>query len=248
MSVMAFVAMIYPLEYMFPVIPLLPTCMGSAEQVSWWQLYSDLKKKNAKFPRNMGQIFNKNSKISQSFSCISLFCEAKFPSKSQNFPWMRFPNSPFFKLQGQQSQARVPTLSPGTYFCLTLQESNFTETRGGFRGGRTRRAPPLFFAKIRHLTLCGCPRQKECTKLCELTLKIATFLHFWGGISPSDTPLSPQAQKFCKPLMWAPPLLKYPGSVPGNQHIYCMTQWEKLILISGCYENHYESRFCDSCR
>ena len=36
MSVMAFVAMIYPLEYMFPVIPLLPTCMGSAEQVSWW--------------------------------------------------------------------------------------------------------------------------------------------------------------------------------------------------------------------
>lgn len=30
---MAFVAMIYPLEYMFPVIPLLPTCMASAEQV-----------------------------------------------------------------------------------------------------------------------------------------------------------------------------------------------------------------------
>jgi DENN (AEX-3) domain len=27
MSVMAFVTMIYPLEYMFPVIPLLPTCM-----------------------------------------------------------------------------------------------------------------------------------------------------------------------------------------------------------------------------
>ncbi|XP_033962554.1 MAP kinase-activating death domain protein isoform X11 [Pseudochaenichthys georgianus] len=33
MSVMAFVAMIYPLEYMFPVIPLLPTCMASAEQL-----------------------------------------------------------------------------------------------------------------------------------------------------------------------------------------------------------------------
>lgn len=27
MSVMAFVTMLYPLEYMFPVIPLLPTCM-----------------------------------------------------------------------------------------------------------------------------------------------------------------------------------------------------------------------------
>lgn len=33
MSVMAFVTMIYPLEYMFPVIPLLPSCMGSAEQL-----------------------------------------------------------------------------------------------------------------------------------------------------------------------------------------------------------------------
>nr|XP_023015235.1 MAP kinase-activating death domain protein [Leptinotarsa decemlineata] len=33
MSVMAFVTMIYPLEYMFPVIPLLPTCMNCAEQL-----------------------------------------------------------------------------------------------------------------------------------------------------------------------------------------------------------------------
>ncbi|XP_062621255.1 MAP kinase-activating death domain protein-like isoform X1 [Saccostrea cucullata] len=33
MSVMAFVAMLYPLEYMFPVIPLLPTCMSSVEQL-----------------------------------------------------------------------------------------------------------------------------------------------------------------------------------------------------------------------
>ncbi|XP_058815433.1 MAP kinase-activating death domain protein isoform X2 [Topomyia yanbarensis] len=33
MSVMALVKLIYPLEYMFPVIPLLPTCMGSAEQL-----------------------------------------------------------------------------------------------------------------------------------------------------------------------------------------------------------------------
>ncbi|CAH0560900.1 unnamed protein product [Brassicogethes aeneus] len=33
MSVMAFVSMIYPLEYMFPVIPLLPTCMNCAEQL-----------------------------------------------------------------------------------------------------------------------------------------------------------------------------------------------------------------------
>ncbi|XP_063717667.1 MAP kinase-activating death domain protein-like isoform X7 [Symsagittifera roscoffensis] len=33
MSVLAFVKMLYPLEYMFPVIPLLPTCMNFAEQL-----------------------------------------------------------------------------------------------------------------------------------------------------------------------------------------------------------------------
>lgn len=33
MSVMAFVTMIYPLQYMFPAIPLLPTCMNCAEQL-----------------------------------------------------------------------------------------------------------------------------------------------------------------------------------------------------------------------
>ncbi|XP_037051965.1 MAP kinase-activating death domain protein isoform X4 [Bradysia coprophila] len=33
MSVISFVTMVYPLEYMFPVIPLLPTCMGCAEQL-----------------------------------------------------------------------------------------------------------------------------------------------------------------------------------------------------------------------
>ncbi|OQV14717.1 MAP kinase-activating death domain protein [Hypsibius exemplaris] len=33
MCVMAYVAMLYPLEYMFPVIPLLPACMPSAEQL-----------------------------------------------------------------------------------------------------------------------------------------------------------------------------------------------------------------------
>lgn len=33
MSVLSFVTLIYPLEYMFPVIPLLPTCMSFAEQL-----------------------------------------------------------------------------------------------------------------------------------------------------------------------------------------------------------------------
>lgn len=33
MCVLALVALLYPLEYMFPVIPLLPVFMPSAEQV-----------------------------------------------------------------------------------------------------------------------------------------------------------------------------------------------------------------------
>ena len=33
MSVLALVAMIYPLDYMFPIIPLLPTCMSCSEQL-----------------------------------------------------------------------------------------------------------------------------------------------------------------------------------------------------------------------
>ncbi|CAF0724283.1 unnamed protein product [Brachionus calyciflorus] len=33
MSIMAFVAMLYPLEYMFPIIPLLPRCMNETEQL-----------------------------------------------------------------------------------------------------------------------------------------------------------------------------------------------------------------------
>jgi len=33
MTVMALTALLYPLEYMFPIIPLLPTCMNNAEQL-----------------------------------------------------------------------------------------------------------------------------------------------------------------------------------------------------------------------
>ena len=31
-----------------------------------------------------------------------------------------------------------------------------------------------------------------------------------------------------------------------NCYIYYMIQWEKLILIPGCYKNHGENHFCDS--
>ena len=68
--------------------------------------------------------------------------------------------------------------------------------RGRFRGGRTRRTPPLFFAAIGCLTLCGHPRQKGCTKSCKLTLKITIFLCFWGG---TDTPCPHRHQRSVSP-------------------------------------------------
>ena len=42
MSIMAFVSMLYPLEYMFPVIPLLPRCMNETEQVHTYFAKSNL--------------------------------------------------------------------------------------------------------------------------------------------------------------------------------------------------------------
>ena len=76
---------------------------------------------------------------------------------------------------------------------------------GGFRGGRRRRAPPPFFAEIEGLTLCRCLRQKECTKLCELTLKITFFLR---GHIPLRHSLSTQVPKFCQSFNLGAPSFK----------------------------------------
>ena len=32
----------------------------------------------------------------------------------------------------------------------------------------------------------------------------------------------------------------------GNHYNYCRIQWQKLILICGCYANHYRNQFSDS--
>lgn len=42
MSVLALVAMLYPLEYMFPVIPLLPASLENSEQVGTVTVQVDL--------------------------------------------------------------------------------------------------------------------------------------------------------------------------------------------------------------
>ena len=111
----------------------------------------------------------------------------------------------------------IQIYNPQTQVSLALAGSVH---RGGFRGGCTQHAPPLFFAEIGHLTLCGCPsRQKECTKLCELTLKLTIFSYFYPlprGAHPPQTPLVHTGTEVLSILNLGAPLLKNPGSAPGS--------------------------------
>ena len=89
--------------------------------------------------------------------------------------------------QCQLWQRESSTLRPICWYFIPIQNSCFCDDttvphlflcdndRGGFRGGAPG-ACPYIFCKDRTLTLCGRPRQKEYTKLCELTLKITNFL------------------------------------------------------------------------
>ena len=89
--------------------------------------------------------------------------------------------------------------------------------RGGFRGGRTRRAPPLFFAEIRRLTLCGGPKAKRMHQIEQINFENYIFSPLLRGHIPLRHPLSPQALKFCQSLILAPPLFKNPGSAPDRR-------------------------------
>ena len=64
-----------------------------------------------------------------------------------------------------------------TFLCTTLV-FEWPPAGADLEGGAPGSRPVYFFAQIRRLTSCGCPRQKECTKSNELTLKIAIFLCF----------------------------------------------------------------------
>ena len=109
----------------------------------------------------------------------------------------------------------TPNLKLACFVCYLKIINSFSKNdRGGFRGGRILRAPPLFFAEIGRLTLCGRPRQKECAKSCKLDFENYIFSPLLRGCIPLKHPLSPHARKFCKSLILAPPLLKNPGSAP----------------------------------
>ena len=92
------------------------------------------------------------------------------------------------------------------YLCFTVLSEHavghFTvvDLEGGTAGAR----PLYFFAEIGCLILCGHPRQKGCTKLCELTLKITIFSASEGA-HPPQTPPVPTCTVVLSVLNWGAP-------------------------------------------
>ena len=75
------------------------------------------------------------------------------------------------KIKKKRKRKRKP--KEGTNKRKDRKVNQYNE-RGSFRGGLVDAggAPSYFFAEIGRLTLCGRLSLKECTKSCELTLKI----------------------------------------------------------------------------
>ena len=65
----------------------------------------------------------------------------------------------------------------------------------------------LFFVEIGRLTLCGRPKQNECTKSCKLTLKITIFSTSEGA-HPHQTPPVPTGTKVLSVLNFGTPSFK----------------------------------------
>ena len=113
---------------------------------------------------------------------------------------------PLYQSHIQYKTPAAPVLSQGRH--IDSKQDYYSPPGADLEGGRTRRVPPLFFAEIGRLTLCECPTHKECTKLCELTLKITIFLRFWGATSPSDTPCPHRRRHSISPYFGRPLFLK----------------------------------------
>uniref|UniRef100_A0A4W5KRH1 MAP kinase-activating death domain protein n=1 Tax=Hucho hucho TaxID=62062 RepID=A0A4W5KRH1_9TELE len=113
MSVMAFVAMIYPLEYMFPVIPLLPTCMASAEQLLL-----------APTPYIIGVpasffLYKSDFKMPDDVWLVDLDCNKVIPTNAEHLPPLPEPESTELKKHLKQALA---SMSLNTQPILNLEK------------------------------------------------------------------------------------------------------------------------------
>ncbi|KAM9545591.1 MAP kinase-activating death domain protein-like isoform 15-T15 [Salvelinus alpinus] len=111
MSVMAFVAMIYPLEYMFPVIPLLPTCMASAEQLLL-----------APTPYIIGVpasffLYKSDFKMPDDIWLVDLDCnKVKVPTNAEHLPPLPEPESTELKKHLKQCLVRLTVITQKQIF------------------------------------------------------------------------------------------------------------------------------------
>ncbi|XP_052317920.1 MAP kinase-activating death domain protein isoform X4 [Oncorhynchus keta] len=111
MSVMAFVAMIYPLEYMFPVIPLLPTCMASAEQLLL-----------APTPYIIGVpasffLYKSDFKMPDDIWLVDLDCnKVKAPTNAEHLPPLPEPESTELKKHLKQCLVRLTVITQKQIF------------------------------------------------------------------------------------------------------------------------------------
>ncbi|KAM9423082.1 MAP kinase-activating death domain protein-like isoform 28-T28 [Salvelinus alpinus] len=111
MSVMAFVAMIYPLEYMFPVIPLLPTCMASAEQLLL-----------APTPYIIGVpasffLYKSDFKMPDDVWLVDLDCnKVKAPTNAEHLPPLPEPESTELKKHLKQCLVRLTVITQKQIF------------------------------------------------------------------------------------------------------------------------------------
>ena len=103
---------------------------------------------------------------------------------------------------------------------------NETISGADLEGGAGSARPLYFFAEIGRLTLCGrpstelefcAPHAKRMHQIVRIDFENYNFSPLLRGHIPLRHPLSPQAPKFCQSLIWAPPLLKNPGSAPEYQ-------------------------------
>ena len=88
------------------------------------------------------------------------------------------------------------------------------QIRSGFRWGCKRHILLFYFFFAEIVWMFGCLRQNELMhQIVPIDFESYIFLHFWGGISPSDTPCPHKCQSSVSPLLGRPSY-KYPVSAP----------------------------------
>ncbi|XP_061378806.1 MAP kinase-activating death domain protein isoform X3 [Danaus plexippus] len=153
MSVMALVAMLYPLEYMFPAIPLLPSCMSCAEQLllaptpfligipATFLTY----KKNFKLPDDIWLVDLDATKLSGPYG------------NEQDLPPLPEPESSVLKNHLKQAMQVMGTAGTGALSSLTNSSAEqaaapLLPSRRDSVGGATLKVQPATFREGSHST------------------------------------------------------------------------------------------------